>query len=331
MNVADQIASRREEWKLLEDDIKWIREKSARRVEPERYADFARRYRAVCSDLSLGTSAGFPDDTLRYLHQLIADGHAMMYRSQRFRVSRWGKVLFFDVPRRIVGDPCTWIAMALFWALFLGSFSGAIVIEGFGIDVVGEDTLAQFEIMYSEPIGESSTMDTRSAMTGFYVLNNAGIGLRCFAFGIFLGLGSLFILAFNAIFLGSVFGHMVTSPQSDNFITFVTAHGPFELTAVALSAAAGLKLGWSIVDTRGWTRTDSLRRTAGQAIEIALTATILFILAAIIEGNISPSSLPYAVKLTVAGLSTVVLLVWLIVPVTLARDLMVEEDGVNEA
>ncbi len=314
MNITELIESRKEQWKQLEEDIEWIRGHSSRRVDPSRLADFARCYRAVCSDLSLSISMGFPDETIRYLHQLVADGHAMLYRSETFRIRDWGRVLCVDVPNRILRDPCTWIAMAIFWGLFFGSFFGSMLLEDFSTQVVGEATLANMEMMYSSPIGESSSMNSRSTMTGFYVFNNAGIGLRCFAFGIFLGVGSLVVLAFNAIFLGSIFGHMVLSPHSDNFINFVTAHGPFELTAVALSAAAGLKLGWSIIDTKGWSRGDSLRRTASQAIEIALVATILFFLAAIIEGNISPLQIPYSLKLSVAFASCLIMGIWFLLP-----------------
>ena len=53
------------------------------------------------------------------------------------------------------------------------------------------------------------------------------------------------------IVLGAAFGHMGTVEQRDNFFQFVTAHGPFELTAIVLSAAAGMRLGFSLVDTHG--------------------------------------------------------------------------------
>ena len=80
-------------------------------------------------------------------------------------------------------------------------------------------------------------------MAGFYIPHNAGIGLRCFAWGIVFGLGSLKELLFEGIFLGTVFGHMATTPHALNFYTFVTAHSSFELTAIVLSGAAGLAPG----------------------------------------------------------------------------------------
>jgi hypothetical protein len=90
-------------------------------------------------------------------------------------------------------------------------------------------------------------------MAGFYINHNTGIGLRCFAFGLFFGIGGLFAVVFNAASLGTTFGHMARVPQSENFYEFVTAHSPFEFTAIVLSAAAGMRLGFSVVQTNGLT------------------------------------------------------------------------------
>ena len=79
-------------------------------------------------------------------------------------------------------------------------------------------------------------------MAGFYISHNTGIGLRLLFLGhLIFGLpGSLYELLFNAIFLGTLFGHMATTPHASNFYSFVTAHSSFELTAIVLSGAAGL-------------------------------------------------------------------------------------------
>ena len=50
----------------------------------------------------------------------------------------------------------------------------------------------------------------------------------------------------------------------DHFFEFVTAHGPFELTAIALAAGAGLRLGVGLFATAGLTRLDSVRENASR-------------------------------------------------------------------
>lgn len=237
--------------------------------------------------------------------------HNVLYRSQRFRVAEWGRILFVDVPSRLFRDIYLRIALILFWTLFLGSCLLAFNNPEFSKQIAGESMLLEMEQMYSQPIGGRDS-DTGSVMAGFYMFNNTSIGLRCFASGIFLGVGSILVMAFNAIFLGSIFGHMAGSSFAENFFTFVTAHGPFELTAVAMSAGAGLRLGFSVVDTRGLSRGDSLRREAPKAFEIACVAAILFFLAAFIEAYVSPSALPYSSKAAVALVTALLLIVYVV-------------------
>jgi uncharacterized membrane protein SpoIIM required for sporulation len=172
----------------------------------------------------------------------------------------------------------------------------------------------QLEDMYSEALGssgESSGME--GIMWGYYISHNTDIGLRCFAMGLLFGIGGLFATVFNAVYLGTAFGHMTTVPQGDNFFQFVTAHGPFELTAIVLSAAAGMRLGFSLVDTRGMRRLDSLARAARLSLPTMLAAVVMFFLAAIIEGFLSPSPAPYEAKAAVAMVSTLMLLLYLVV------------------
>ena len=105
---------------------------------------------------------------------------------------------------------------------------------------------------------------------------------------------------------------MTTVPQASNFCHFVTAHGPFELTAILLSAAAGMRLGFALVLTGGLTRADSVRRAGTLAMPAMGAAIVLFLLAAFIEGFVSPSSLPYEVKAAVGAVSAGILMIYFV-------------------
>ncbi len=129
----------------------------------------------------------------------------------------------------------------------------------------------------------------------------------------------LVTLSYNAVNLGAVFGFMFRpelGESSVNFQNFVTAHGPFELTAIILSAGAGLKIGLGWLMTGGLSRSDSLLKTAREALPIAMCAVVLFILAALIEGFISPTStgfMPWWVKGVVAVGSSCGLMIYFVV------------------
>ncbi len=186
--------------------------------------------------------------------------------------------------------------------------------ENFASLVVSEPFLEEMDQAYSQPVDaprKDGLERNDTAMAGFYIAHNTGIGFSCFASGIVFGLGSLSELLVEGIVLGTVFGHMATTPYAVNFYTFVTAHSAFELTAIVLSGAAGLRLGWGLVDTRGQSRVSSLRREAANSLPAVGAAVVLFVLAALVEGYVSASSLPYPAKAGVAVLSATVIVSYL--------------------
>ncbi len=177
--------------------------------------------------------------------------------------------------------------------------------------LVGEATLEQFQDNFSRPLSGRDP-NASAWMAGFYIFHNTGIGLKCFAGGLLFGVGGILVTVFNAAYLGAVFGFMLRVPEQGNFFEFVTAHGPFELTAIVLSAAAGLRMGFSLIDTGGCTRIDALRQGLAEAVPTVGAAIVLFLLAALIEAFISPSPLPYPGKAGVAVLCSGLLIFYFV-------------------
>ncbi len=201
-----------------------------------------------------------------------------------------------------------------FWGTLLIAALLAAARPEFARLIVGSANLEQFDHMYAEPIGTAQGRALRGSdtlMAGFYIQHNASIGLRCFAWGIVFGIGSLYELVSNAIVIGVLAGHLATKPQAVNFFTFVTAHSSFELTAIIVSAAAGMRLGWGLIETKGASRIGSLRREAAAALPALFSAVVLFFLAAFVEGYVSASALPYRFKAAVALASAALIIAYL--------------------
>jgi uncharacterized membrane protein SpoIIM required for sporulation len=318
MKVAELIDQRRPAWQRLEA----LCEQMANRKARTSYAtvtEFAALYRDTCADLALAESNQLPTDTIDYLHSLVARAHNQLYRSRVVDLQSMFETILFETPQQIFREPCVHLAALIFWGLFaisaFLSYNDAYW-PTFALDVVGADQLESFESMYSG-MGERSWGEN-SAMTGFYIFNNAGIGLRVFA-TMLLILPGLAELGTNAVNIGAVFGHMFRPDQGvagENFRVFVTAHGPCELTAIVLSAGAGLRIGLSWLITHGRSRIDSLMINAQKCLPIALCAVALFVMAAFIEGFISPApstSIPYFLKCLVAIATSAMLMVYFVI------------------
>jgi uncharacterized membrane protein SpoIIM required for sporulation len=311
MKVSQLLDSRRENWRALELLCGRVGGRAFRKSNPAELSRFAALYRAACADLALADAYQLPPGTVQYLHDLVGRAHNQLYRSQRFNFREWGHELFQVLPARLCHDRALWLAFALFWSVFLISMGLAWASRDFTNRVVGEEATAQFEESFSRPI-EGRSADESSLMVGFYLWHNTGIGLECFAAGLLLGLGGLFATVSNAGILGAVFGHMINVPEKANFFHFVTAHGPFELTAIVFSAAAGMRLGFSMVNTRGRTRLASLRESGRQAMPVMGVGMALFAMAGLIEAFLSPSAAPYSIKAAVAVVSTGLLLFYVL-------------------
>jgi uncharacterized membrane protein SpoIIM required for sporulation len=314
MRVADRLARREATWRELDLLLAKLDAQPLRRAGSADVLRLGELYRSACTDLMLAESHDLPRDTVAYLHGLVGRAHNAVYRGKGFRFSDWGATLFGEVPRRLRADPALRIAAVVFWGAFLLCGLLAAGRPGFAEKLLGEPFVEQVDEMYAQPVDaprKDGMGRNDTVMTGFYIRNNTSIGLQCFAWGLLFGLGSLYVLASNGMILGTVFGHMAVSPGAPNFFVFVTAHGPFELTAVVLSGAAGLRLGWGLIDTQGQTRLASLRREATNALPTVGAAAVLFILAAFLEGYVSASKLPYSAKATVAIASALALAAYL--------------------
>ncbi|TWU24359.1 hypothetical protein Pla52o_22860 [Novipirellula galeiformis] len=313
MNVASILDKRRVQWSELETlcDAMESRGRTDRAGGAEHrgaqgIARFASLYRSACADLALADAYQLPPNTVTYLHQLVARAHNQLYRAAPSEPSTWIDVLFYEAPRQIFADSCVRVATLLFFGLFtLAMYMGYDEqrFPGFATAVMGESQLESLESMYEDKL--EGSLDHYVSMAGFYINHNTGIGLTCFASGILI-IPCLFKLAYNAVVLGVAFGYMARPDVTggENFFQFVTAHGPFELTAIALSAAAGLRLGVGWFHTGGLNRIDSLRASAIRAIPVMAAAAAMFVLAAFTEGFLSPSPLPFIFKAAWAVMSS---------------------------
>jgi uncharacterized membrane protein SpoIIM required for sporulation len=301
MKVSELLETRWTNWRELDRLCTVLQGRWGKSVRAEMVARMAALYRGACADLALADAYQLPPGTIDYLHRLVGKAHNQLYRSRKFAYGSWLEELLVNTPQRLFRDNCLRLAFSIFWGMFLAAAALAYHRPGFAERVWSKEMLMHLDESFAQPLEEHGI---HGEMIGFYIGNNAGIGLQCFAGGLLLGVGGLYITATNAAALGCFFGFMARSPHRDTFFHFVTAHGPLELTAIVLSAAAGMRLGFSLIDTKGMTRLASLRAAVDQTLPVALAGMLMFLLAAMIEAFLSPSPAPYSVKVLVAAVST---------------------------
>jgi uncharacterized membrane protein SpoIIM required for sporulation len=315
------VARYEKEWQAL---ARWLDARGPARAKERKAADrvdvddleFAGRYRRVCQHLSIAQRRGYSPVVLEQLEQLMHRGHDVLYRPP---TPRWRSAMEFfsaDFPRLVRKH---WPYMALSALMFFGPLITMIVLLQYRPELVhavfSQQDISGFERMY-DPASKSHALGRESGsnlqMFGFYIFNNVSIGFRTFAFGLFGGVGSLWVLVMNGIVIGSVAGHLTAIGYGGPFWRFVCGHSGPELTSVVLAGGAGMRVGWSLIAPGRLSRRRALIEAARDGAQIALGVFAMLVLAAFIEAYWSSIGwMPSAVKFSFGGVLWLAILYWL--------------------
>lgn len=299
------VARRRPHWDRLEKLLGRTRIGGA-----EQWSELAALYRDVSADLARAQALGLPDDVLHHLDGLAGRAHNRLYGAQRGAGWSVLRDLFLGFPNAVRRQWAFVLAShLLFYVPFIVGIVGGLLVPSFAGSVLSEAQLAEMEAMYSDSIERSAGQD--ATMAGFYVWNNVGIAFRCFATGALAGLGSAFYLVYNGLILGTVEGFLWSRGLGWNLTDFTAGHSAWELTGIAISGAAGLRLGWALVITQGRTRLGSLRRAGPDLYRLILGAAALLLVAAAIEGFWSSAPLWLWVKIAFGVMGAVIIVLWI--------------------
>lgn len=276
---------------------------------PQMVARLSVLYRSVCADLMTAQTRGYAPDLVDYLDGLAARASSSLYGPRRGRTPGLFNLVFAHFPAMFRKH---WrsmlIAHLLFYVpLFVGVF-GTMWVDGFAQEVLPSGQLSMMAEMYADGYGAGRSEALDTMMFGHYVQNNIGIAFRCFATGILFGLGSLYFLIYNGLVIGTTVGYVIVAGGGPNILTFICGHGPFELTAIVIAGAAGLSMGWSLVETKGRTRWGSLRQLAPDLVALVAGAGVMLAIAAVLEGFWSPSSMAPPIKWAASALFSVLLI-----------------------
>jgi uncharacterized membrane protein SpoIIM required for sporulation len=304
------VAARQADWHELDRLV--VRGEGAAARDGAAISRTAALYRALCTDLMRCRAARYTPDLGGYLDALAGRAHSTLYGAQPFHAARVLAFFQRDFPRALRAN---WrpfaIACALFYLPFVVGLLGSLASDEFATRVLPASQLEGMARSYAGGFDAGRDAGTDTGMAGYYVFNNVGIAFRCFATGILYGVGSLFFLLYNGLVTGAAVGYVMSAGHGHNIWTFMCGHAPFELTAIVIAGGAGLQMGYALIDTGGLTRVGSLRQSAPSITLQVLGAAVMLLIAALIEGFWSPSSLPPPVKWTASGVFSVLVVLYL--------------------
>ncbi|MBA2425587.1 MAG: stage II sporulation protein M [Actinobacteria bacterium] len=257
-------------------------------------------YRGAAADLALARRRYAADPVVGRLEALVGRARHLVYDAE----SRRGSVPGFfarDYWRLVRERP---VLLALAWALLLGP---AVLAGGWALgDPAAASGLvpgAYQSVTQPRQAGQDLglTADEETVLSSQIFVNNIRVSFVGFAAGIAAGLGTAFVLVTNGVLLGTVFGLAIGAGNGVPLVELVFAHGVLELSCIAVTAAAGLRLGWALVDPGQARRSDAIVAQARPAVLIVLGTAPWLVLAGLVEGFITPAGLGLGPVLVIGG------------------------------
>jgi len=310
------IACRQAEWRAwdrwLAGPGKWTAA-SAEAAETLTPADLPHRFRRLCHDLSLVRERNYSAAVADDLRRRVLAAHQRIYGSARPARSALLNFIAHGFPARVRREWRFVLAAALLlFVPLLGMLVAVQIWPDAAFLLLSAETVGEIEQMYSPAAahpGRPRAATSEWAMWAFYIANNVRIDFQAFAGGIAFGLGTIFYMLFNGLYIGAVAGHLTQIGFVETFWGFVAGHSASELSGATLAGAAGLKLGAALVAPGRRSRLAALQENGKIAAELLCGAAALTFLAAFIEAFWSPrTDVSLVVKLAVGAAGW--LLIW---------------------
>ncbi len=295
-----------DQWLDYQELSRWKKNSKKHPIEKPEEIDLPDAYRKICHHYALANSRMYNPVLVEKLNKLVIRGHRKLYSSRTYFLE--------NIIQYFAGGFSTlirkeWKVVSIAAALFYIPFILSIIILQYYPDlihsVMSGSMIDSLESMYeptrNQRFGRERESDTDLYMFGFYIKNNIGISFKIFAGGLLFGIGAIFFLLFNGVFLGAAFGHMTQIGYIDSFWGFVVGHGAFELNAIVLSGAAGFKLAEALVAPGRKSRKRALIDNGKIAITIMYGVFAMLLIASFIEAFWSSAVMPVMVKYVVAA------------------------------
>jgi len=253
---------------------------------PDKLSDL---YIEITDHLSYAKTFYTGSNTEMYLNTLASQAHQKIYKTKREpknRILEFWKTefptLFYHYQRELL---IAFLVFSFFTAV--GAFSSANEGE-FVRSILGDGyvnkTLQNIE--NDDPMAVYKQMGEVNMFLGL-TINNVRVALMAFAFGMLLGIGTLYVMMQNAIMLGSFQYFFYDQGLLWESMRTIWIHGTIEISVIIIAGCAGLVLANGMLFPGTYTRLESFKRGVKNGLKIMLSTVPFFIVAGFLEGFVT--------------------------------------------
>jgi len=282
-------------------------------------------YLEVTDHLSYAQTFYPGSNTLHYLNGLASRAHQKIYRNKKEPKNRFVTFFTEEFPREFYQYQKQLLLAFLVFVFFVaaGSFSAAS--DGAFVRSILGDAYVNMtldNIANDDPMAVYKKMGEMEMFLGI-TINNVRVALMAFVFGIFAGLGTLFIIMQNAIMLGSFQYFFYEKGLLWESVRTIWIHGTIEISVIIVAACAGLVVGKGILFPGTYSRLTSFINGIKAGLKIVISTVPFFILAGFLEGFVTRhTEMPdWLAILIISGSLALILFYYVFYPIILHRKL----------
>ena len=320
MDIDAFVVSRQAGWARLQALTEAARR--VRRVSPDELDELdemVHLYQRTGADLA-NARVTYADDALlvNRLTLLVADAHGVLYGQRDTEVRRsLTEFATITFPAAIYQLRRYIAVAALLTVVPWAVFQIWLAVSPTAFDVAAPDATAQ-QYIDQDFADYYSNQPSQNFATQVF-LNNIRVGFLAFAAGALLCVITVALLVWNGANVGMAGGLFTHVGQWDKFWGLILPHGMLEMSAVIVAGAAGLRIGWSIIDPGDRPRAHAFVEEARRSGSVLIGLVVAFLMAAVVEGFVTGRPWPTAVRIGIGAGMFLLFWGWTIVFAVRAR------------
>jgi len=292
---------------IKQNKDKWLKfERALTENEPMSPDELSRLYLQLTDHLSYSQTFYPESNTSVYLNALASKAHQKIYKNKKESRNRFIQFYTHQFPKEFYRYRYQFYLSLLLFLGFgaIGAFSAATD-AGFVRVILGDAyvNMTLENIANNDPMAVYKQMNQMDMFLGI-TINNIRVALYAFVFGLFLGVGSVFIIMQNAVMLGSFQYFFYDQDLLWESARTIWIHGTIEIFVIIVASSAGLVVGKSILFPGTYTRLVSFTRGVKAGLKIVLSTVPFFIIAGFLEGFVTrQTQMPDILAILIIGAS----------------------------